>query len=117
MLIGLREWITGHPHEADEYHLCVHLEDVALWCQQHGFEFQASVFRQACVAPVFELAPDLQDWHTAVDSLFDEGFGIRLAPQRFVGTRNQGQAKPHRWVACELGTLTSVRGLSNHRSS
>ena len=110
VLIGPKEWITGHPDEADEYHLCVHLEDVALWCQHHGFEFQASVFRQACVPPVFELAPDLQDWHTAVDSLFDEEFGIRLAPQRFVRTRNQGQAKPNRWVACELGTLTSVRG-------
>jgi len=45
-----------------------------------------------------------------VDSLFDEEFGIRLAPQRFVRTRNQGQAKPNRWVACERGTLTSVRG-------
>ena len=109
VLIGPKEWITGHPDEAADYHLCIPLEDVAQWCQQHDLEFQAAVFRQACAPPNFELAPDLQDWHTAVDNLLNEEFGLRLAPQRFVRTRNQGQAKPNRWASCELGTLTSVR--------
>jgi hypothetical protein len=53
VLVGPKEWISGHPTEADDYHLCVALEEVAQWCQQHGFAFQASVFQQACVPPIF----------------------------------------------------------------
>lgn len=109
-LIGPAKWITAYPVEADEFHLVIALEDVAQWCEGHGDDFRAAVFRQACVAPVFELAPDLQDWHTRVDRLFEEEFGIRLAPQRYERTKNQGQAKPNRWLACEQATLPAAPG-------
>lgn len=111
VLIGPDQWIGAHSDEASEYHLTVALEDLAQWCEDHDFEFQASVFRQACVPRDFALAPDLQDWHTAVDNLLDEEFGLRLAPQRYVRTRNQGKARPNRWASCEIGTLTPISGV------
>lgn len=113
VLVAPRVWMVGHATESAEYHLCVALEDIAEWCRQRGFMFQSSVFRQACVPPRHELAPDLQDWHTAVDRLLDDEFGLRLAPQRFVRTKNMGQAKAERWASCEKVTLTAVRGADH----
>lgn len=113
VLIAPRDWISGRPCEVDHYHLDVSLEDLAQWCDEHDFGFQASVFRQACTPPDFDVAPDLQDWHLAVDNLLAGEFGLRLAPQNYVRTRNHGKAKPNRWASCALGTLESIPGTES----
>lgn len=110
VLIGPGAWIEGHAREADDYHLAVGLEDIAAWCRVHSSPFRAAVFEQACRPPVFEFAPDLQDWHASVNRLLFDQLGLRLAPQRFVRTRNAGQAKPNRWAICEVGTLERPGG-------
>lgn len=110
ILIGPRAWIEGHPNEADEYHLSVALEELVEWCRAHAFGFRAAVFEQACRPPAFDLAPDLQDWHAKAARLLEDHLGVRLAPQRFVRTRNAGQVKPNRWASCDVGTLARPRG-------
>ena len=109
VLIGPKELVTGRPDEAVEYHLCVHLEDVAVVppprlrapgiCLPTGVR---TTGLRAC-AGTAGLA------HRR-GQLVRRGVGFGPAPQRFVRTKNQGQAKSNRWVECEMDTLTSVRG-------
>jgi hypothetical protein len=109
-LLAPRGWLQSHPSEADEYHLTVALEDIAEWCRKGSFAFRAAVFEQACRPPAVDLAPDLQDWHTAVDQLLFDQFGLRLAPQTYTRTRNAGQAKSNRWPSCHADTLLRPSG-------
>lgn len=110
LLIAPEQWITSQQDEARDYHFAVSLEEIAEWCDSRAFNFQAEVCRQACERPNFALAPDLQDWHTAVDNLLKEEVGLRLEPQRYVRARNEGRAKPNRWASCTSGTLEPLRG-------
>jgi hypothetical protein len=109
-------WLNSHGTEVAAYHGTVELEAIAAWFSESNYRdgaWKASLFQQAVAQTGGGLpAEDLDHWCAQFEAKVLGPHGIELFKIRRQRTRQEGQARPNRFLRCADPTLSQLDGCT-----